>query len=401
VADKQVDILIIGGGLIGATFFLAIKALGYSALLVEAHAFEDSLKPDFDARSLALSPASVRILNTLNIWPILQPHATPIETIHVSQASHFGATRLTGSEKSPLGYVIEMQAISLALHQLLPKEEVLANATMTQFDLNTKTATIETKDGPLTIETKLLVAADGTHSKVRQSMQMQALTKSYNQQAVIANIQLERAHNHAAFERFTKDGPIALLPMSEQRAALIWTLPKELTNTYMQLEEKHFLKTLQDTFGYRLGRFTKVGRRVSYPLTQLHMPSLYRDSVVFIGNAANTLHPVAGQGFNLGLRDSATLAECIRDFTITPKMLTTYEELRKSDQKSMCHFTDGLISLFGCRLPGFGKARAIGLMALDNVPFLKNTLSHYARGFGGYTSDLVCERALTHKEFSE
>lgn len=401
MADKHVDILIIGGGLIGATFFLAIKALGYSALLVEAHSFEDSLKPDFDARSLALSPASVRILNTLNLWPLLKPHATPIHSIHVSQAENFGATRLKGSLEAPLGYVVEMQTISRALHKLLPKEALLAPATLTHFDLDSQTASISTADGPLSIKTKLLVAADGTHSKVRQLLQMPAHTKSYNQQALLANIQLERAHNHAAFERFTKDGPIALLPMSGNRATLIWTLPKELANTYMQLEESLFLSILQKTFGYRLGRFTKVGRRVSYPLTQLQMPIQHKDSVVFIGNAAHTLHPVAGQGFNLGLRDSATLAECIRNFSMSSEMLKAYEELRRFDQKAMCHFTDGLISLFGCPLPGFAKARGLGLIALDTIPFFKNTFAHFARGFGGYVPDLVCERALSSKEHCE
>ncbi|KTD42890.1 2-octaprenyl-6-methoxyphenyl hydroxylase [Legionella parisiensis] len=392
--NKEIDILVIGGGLTGATLMLALQELGYSTLLVEAKPFSDKIKSDFDARSLALSPASRRILNMLGVWDLLKDHATAINTIHVSDQHHFGISRLQGELNAPLGYVAEMQHINQALHQLLPHDQLLAPASLHSLDYENHTATILTNSGEINVTARLIVAADGAQSAVRRFCSLPAKTKSYGQYAIVANVGLLKPHEHRAYERFTSRGPLALLPMQENRMSLVWAVSAKEAEHLLSLSEAAFLQELQQTFGYRLGRFAKVGTRFSYPLHQVLMPMQIKWPVVFVGNAAHTLHPVAGQGFNLGLRDVATLAQCIVEQGLNAQMLHHYVRLRAHDQKTITRLTDGLIHVFTSRLPGLGVARGLGLMALDNIPALKNLLARYARGFGGVIPDLVCEIAL-------
>lgn len=391
---KEIDILIVGGGLTGATLMLALRGLGYSTLLVEAQPFADKVNPDFDARSLALSPASQRILSMLDVWPHLQEYVTAIELIHVSDQHHFGASRLCGKPEAPLGYVVEMQYINRALHQLLDSHHILAPATVDEMDLEQNTVSIHTESGTVEVTARLIVAADGTHSAARRFCGLSSQNKLYGQCALVANIALSKPHQGQAYERFTAQGPLALLPMQGQRMSLVWAmLPKE-AESLMALSDNEFLSQLQKAFGYRLGRFSKTGARFSYPLQQVLMPQQTQWPVVFVGNAAHTLHPVAGQGFNLGLRDVATLAQCIAKEGLQASMLDHYADLRAHDQKAITYLTDGLISVFTSRLPGLGWARGMGLVALDNIPALKNLLARYARGFGGVVPDLVCDIAL-------
>jgi 2-octaprenyl-6-methoxyphenol hydroxylase len=400
VADKQVDILIIGGGLTGATLMLSLEGLGFTTLLIESKPFSAKANADFDARSLALSPASQRILHRLGLWDILKPDTAPIHMIHVSDQRQFGMSRLHGEEHNPLGYVVEMQYINQALHQLLPKNQLLAPATLKSLDLINKQATIAMNDVELTIEAQLIVAADGAESSVRQLCEVSAATKHYNQHAIVANVGLTHPHGHKAYERFTTFGPLALLPMQENRMSLVWALPPAKAEELMNLDEMIFLKELQRAFGYRLGRFAKIGKRFSYPLKQVLTKEQTKWPVVFVGNAAHTLHPVAGQGFNLGLRDVAMLAQCIANQGLNPQMLEHYLQLRRHDQQIISSFTDGLIQIFTSRLPGAGMARSLGLIALDNIPALKNLLARYARGFGGNIPDLVCDIALNTGKLS-
>lgn len=398
MADQHIDILIIGGGLAGATLMLALRNLGYSSLLVESKPFSDKVNPDFDARSIALSPASRRILSMLGVWDILSEYATPITMIHVSDQYRFGASRLQGEEHNPLGYVVEMQYINRALHQLLAKEHLMAPATLKELDLASNTATVTIQSGDIHIEAQLIVAADGAESAVRKLCALPMDAKSYGQHALVANIGLSKPHDNRAFERFTAHGPLALLPMQDNRMSLVWAMTPEQAGKLMALNDGDFIKELQQAFGYRLGRFVKAGKRFSYPLKQVLMPQQAQWPVVFVGNAAHTLHPVAGQGFNLGLRDVATLAQCITEYGLNSGMLNEYLKLRHHDQQVITRLTDGLIQLFTSRIPGVSLARNLGLIALDNMPPLKNLLARYARGFGGFTPDLVCEIALSKRE---
>ncbi|MDR3442033.1 MAG: 2-octaprenyl-6-methoxyphenyl hydroxylase [Legionella sp.] len=391
---KEIDILIVGGGLTGATLSLALQGLGFSTLLVDAHPLSAKITPDFDARSLALSPASQRILNMLGVWEHLKNHATPIELIHISDQHHFGASRLQGELNAPLGYVVEMQYINRALYQVLDAQQVLAPATVESVDLVNQSAVLKSESGEIEVSARLIVAADGAHSAMRRFCTLPAHTKKYDQQAIVANIGLAKPHNGRAYERFTAHGPLALLPMQDNKMSLVWAMPPQEAEQLMSLSDADFLRRLQQTFGYRLGRFTQAGKRSVFPLQQVLMPEQIKWPVVFVGNAAHTLHPVAGQGFNLGLRDVATLAQCIAKEGLNEAMLRHYVQLRAHDQKIITRFTDGLIHLFTSRLPGLGAARGLGLIALDNIPALKNILARYARGFGGVTPDLVCEMAL-------
>ncbi|MBL7481489.1 2-octaprenyl-6-methoxyphenyl hydroxylase [Legionella bononiensis] len=398
MADKQTDILIVGGGLTGATLMLALRGLGYRTLLVESKPFSDKVNRDFDARSIALSPASKRVLSMLGVWDILKEYATPITMIHVSDQYRFGVSRLQGEEANPLGYVVEIPYINLALHQLLAKNQILAPATVNGLDLANKTATVLTQSGEISIEAQLIVAADGADSIIRKLCALKVQSKSYEQNAIVANIGLIKPHNFKAYERFTAHGPLALLPMQTNKMSLVWAMPPEKAKEFMELSDGSFIKELQQAFGYRLGRFVQVGKRFTYPLKQVLMPEQTKWPVVFVGNAAHTLHPVAGQGFNLGIRDVATLAQCIAKNGLNADMLDEYLQLRHHDQQVITRCTDGLIQLFTSRLPGVGLARNIGLIALDNIPALKNVLARYARGFGGVIPDLVCEIALSEQE---
>ncbi|CAM2846699.1 2-octaprenyl-6-methoxyphenyl hydroxylase [Legionella worsleiensis] len=399
MADQQTDILIVGGGLAGATLMLELQDLGYKTLLVESKPFSDKVNPDFDARTIALSPASKTILNMLGVWGILQEYATPISMIHVSDQHRFGASRLWGDEANPLGYVVEIQYINRALHQLLDKNQIVAPASVKALSDDHKTVTVMTESGEITIAAQLIVAADGTDSKVRQLCHLTAQTKTYNHYALVANVALQKAHDYKAYERFTAHGPLALLPMQGNKMSLVWAVPPEQAQVLTGLKDDLFLKELQRAFGYRLGRFTQVGKRFTYPLRQVLMPQQTQWPVVFVGNAAHTLHPVAGQGFNLGIRDVAVLAQCIAHHGLNASMLERYMQLRQHDQKMIARFTDGLIQLFTTRLPGVSLLRNIGLIALDNSTVLKNILAHYARGYGGVIPDLVCEIPLSKQEF--
>lgn len=396
--EQQVDVLIIGGGLTGATLLLALQNLGLSCLLVEQHPFSDKINADFDARSLALSPASQRVLTMLGVWPLLAESATAIDMIHVSEQQGFGMSRLHGEKDKPLGYVVEMQYINHALLQLLPAEQVLAPAQVTALNRAECRVHVQVNGETRCIKSQLIVAADGADSLIRQLSELKANSKAYNQQAIVANIELSKAHQNRAYERFTSQGPLALLPMQGRRMSLVWAMsPQQATRT-MALSDSAFLALLQGAFGYRLGRFSKAGIRSSFNLKQVIMPQQTLWPLVFIGNAAHTLHPVAGQGFNLGLRDVATLAQCIAQQGLNEDMLASYQRLRAHDQRVITQFTDGLIKLFTSKLPGLAVARNLGLIALDNNQPLKNILARYTQGFGGVIPDLVCEKALQRGE---
>jgi len=398
VHEQQIDILIVGGGLTGATLMLALADSGYSTMLVETHAFSERSNADFDGRTLALSPATARILNQLKLWPLLEKTATPIDMIHVSQQGCFGQARLKPDENGALGYVVEMHNINRALHQLLPLEKIKAPAKLIALDESHQLATIDCNGETQQWRARLIVAADGLNSTVRQLSGMKVDVKDYSQQALIANIGLARAHGNQAYERFTRSGPMALLPLSQQRASLVWALPPAESTRLQTLGEVEFLKALQQAFGYKLGRFIKVGKRQVFPLRQAIMPRQTAWPLVFVGNAAHNLHPVAGQGFNLGLRDVASLAQCIMQHGLNPQMLEDYRTMRRYDQAVISRFTDTLVELFTSKVPGLSLARSVGLMAMDNLSFMQKILTRHAGGFSGVLPDLVCGIALTPGE---
>ena len=390
MAERQVDILIIGGGLTGAALMLALENKGFSTLLVEANALTDRINADFDARTLAISPASVRILQMLGVWPLLANIATPINSIYVSEQGRFGTACIEHPADKELGFVIEMQHLNRAMHQLLDHKKTMVPATLTALDSVSGVVTIHQAGIETILRAGLIVAADGAQSSVRRLSGLDVSVKEYSQEAIIANIGLNRSHGNRAYERFTRSGPIAMLPMTDDRAALVWALRPEDASRLMALDDNNFLRQLQQVFGYRLGRFNKTGQRVVYPLRQIVMNRQIAWPLVFIGNAAHTLHPVAGQGFNLGLRDVASLAQCITEHGLDAGMLDNYQAMRRYDHASIIQMTDGLVTIFTNRTPGLGLLRGLGLMAMDASPVLQQVLTHHAGGFSGMVPDLVC-----------
>lgn len=399
--EQQTDILIVGGGLTGAALMCALKAIGYDALLIDRQPLSVARIAEFDVRSLALSPASQRILTMLGLWDSMATAASPIHSIHISDQYRFGTARLHGSVQDPLGYVVELQVINQVLQQALDKDKIIAPATLTELDSKDSLAIVQTAQGVRRIKATLIVAADGVASSVRQLSHLPVEISTFNQDAIVSNIGLATPHQGRAYERFTAEGPLALLPMQGNKMSLVWAMAPHRAQQFMTLDESSFLKELQQAFGYRLGRLIKVGKRVRFPLQQAIMPIQAQWPLVFLGNAAHTLHPVAGQGFNLGLRDVAALAQAISQYGLRKEMLTHYVSLRVQDQHNIIRFTNGLIRLFTSKIPGMGVARDLGLILLDNSTFLKRCFSRYAQGYSGIIPDLICGIALEKKEDNE
>ncbi len=392
---EDVDVLIVGGGLIGMALMHALSPLNLRARLVETRAATHSQPSILETRSIALSPASIRILKQLNVWCTLEKIAAPIDTVHISEQGRFGQACFNAdSQFEPLGAVVEMHLLDNALREHLSHEDCMVPAKVVALDVRAGLATIQTEATTKHIRASWVVAADGADSAMRQLCGIEANYKQYSEHALAANVALSRPHHQVAYERFTPDGPLALLPLRDKHMALVWTRKPAEAEALKRMEESAFLNVLQQAFGYRAGRFTKVGPRMIYPLKQVTMQEKVYESVVFVGNASQTLHPVAGQGFNLGLRDVAMLAQCAAKYGLSQQTLANYQSLRRADQRTITTATDGLVSLFKSNLPGIGLARRMGLLMLDNNVFLKNMILWHAKGFGGVIPDLVCGISL-------
>ena len=376
--------------MVGASLAVALKPLGYSVALVDAYSFGAQQQPSYDDRSIALSYGSSLIYQGMGVWENLRSGVTAIKQIHVSDKGHLGATRLSAAqEKLPaLGYLVESRVLGHYLYQALENSsiELISPATVTSITTlpDALEVTLEKADKTEQIRCQLLVAADGTRSRVRELIGGTVDIEPYQQTAIVANVTPQKPHENQAFERFTANGPIALLPLTENRCSLVWThRPEDVDNT-LQLSDDAFLQALQQAFGYRLGRFVKTGKRSAFPLALNKAKSLTATRTVLIGNAAQTLHPVAGQGLNLGLRDIAQLVELLATREYTPgsgDMLKTYENCRQPDRNTVIKYTDSLVKLFSNDSHWLGHARAGGLMLVDRVPVLRNVLTRQSMGF--------------------
>jgi 2-octaprenyl-6-methoxyphenol hydroxylase len=395
-APLEVDVAIAGGGLVGASLALALAQLSLRVALIEATAVGAQDQPSFDDRTTALSNGSRRIFEGLGVWPLIERDATPIHRIHVSDKGRFGFARIDakGQGLEALGHVVVNRVMGAALWSRLRQEavEIIAPARVTGMALAGHRQRIECEEGAPVIEAKLAVAADGARSAMRAAAGVEASTWDYEQVALVTNVFTQRFHNHTAYERFTPSGPIALLPMSEGRLGLIWTLAPERAQEAAGLSDAEFLARLQAEFGFRLGRFTRVGLRHLYPLALTRSSEHVAPRLAIVGNAAQSLHPIAGQGFNLGLRDAASLAEVLadgrarggRDFDPGDGLwLEHYREWREDDRSNIVRFTDGLVRLF---LQPFGPAKFLrdaGMLAFDLMPAAKDALSQLSLGAAG------------------
>lgn len=430
----KVDVAIVGGGMVGASLALALRGLGVDVVLVEGVAPGSGAQPSFDDRTTALGNASRRIFESLGIWGDIAPQAAGIRTIHVSDAGRFGFARLRAEEQGidAFGYVVANRVIGTALWgrlSALSSEGIVVRVPATVEDIEVSAdgaaftlvggakagvrAVGVGADGPSVgagsggvgdpavgdglvrerVEARLLVAADGAHSAVRAAAAIEADVEDYDQVAIVANVAADRPHDGTAYERFTATGPLAVLPLYDGSYGVIWSCRPADAAGVLSLDDGSYLRELQARFGWRAGRFVRVGRRVSYPLKLTRAADTTATRTVLIGNAAQALHPVAGQGFNLGLRDAAMLAEVIANAdggdVGAPELLRRFAQWRAADRGGVVRFTDGLVKLFGSSRPGAGMLRNLGLLMFDLAPPAKSALARVSAGFGGPTPRLA------------
>lgn len=387
------DLLIVGGGMVGATLAQATAGCGLKTAVVEALAPSSAGQPSYDDRAIALAWGSRLILETIGLWSELAALAEPIRSVHISDRGHFGISRISHQDAgvAALGYVIPARQLGQALHRRLAQRvDLLCPARLLGFQLGDEQVDAEVDHAGHTrrLQARLLVAADGGDSEIRRQLGIPAREWSYGQTALIANVSASAPHRGVAYERFTDSGPLALLPMSEGRCSLVWTLRDEQAPALMSLDDAAFLQRLQERFGQRLGRFRRTGARNCYPLRQLLVKHTVGQRLALIGNAAHTLHPVAGQGFNLGIRDVATLADVLADVAAAggdpgaPEALQRYAEWRRRDQQNLALVTDGLVRVFTNPLAPLRLLRNLGLLGFDLTPPLKRLVTRRFMGLG-------------------
>lgn len=389
----KVDIAIVGGGMVGASLAVALEDLGLEVALIEAVPHDAQAQPSFDERTTALSNGSRRILETVQVWSGVASAATPIRKIHVSDQGRFGFARIDAEEQGlrALGYVVPNRALGAALWARLrasPNLRILCPATVSGIVSNHESVELNVMQGgeTETIEAHLVVAADGAGSAVRSAFGIAAEVRDYEQSALITTILPRNFHDHIAYERFTASGPLALLPIGDGRCTLVLTLTRELAESALLWSDEEFLAEVQRRFGYRLGRFLKVGRRSAYPLSLTRASKTSAGRCILIGNAAQGLHPVAGMGFNLGLRDVASLAELAaehRDDIGGASFCAAYDAWRDADRGGIIAFTDGLVRVFANPWGPVKRLRGLALLAFDVLPPAKSALSSLSTGAGG------------------
>lgn len=396
--NGEYDIVIAGGGMIGTSLALALAPLGLRVAVVEAVARKAVLQPSFDDRTTALSRSTQRMFEAMGLWEEIAAASTPIRSIHVSDQGRFGFSHIDAEEQGveALGYVVINRVLGNVLQTALEHCEGVdlfcpARIVAVDVDSSRATAVLEAGEEQQTLTARLLVAADGANSAVREMLGISALKSEYGQHAIIGNLLPEKGIDNRAFERFTDNGPLALLPVEGDRAGFIWTVAEDAAERIMGLEDNDFLSELQAMFGYRLGALSRVGKRACYPLTLSKAMRLTTTRAVLVGNAAHGLHPVAAQGFNLGMRDVASLCDCIADSqteagAVDPgdaELLERYANWRRGDQRKLVQFTDGLVRLFGSSRRPLRALRNIGMLGFDLVPGVRSLFAKHTMGLAG------------------
>lgn len=400
--DSDYDIVIVGGGMVGISLALLLNSWAqkpkgqkpWKILLVEAQPINSAqgagYSPSFDARSTALSWSSRKIYQSIGVWPELEAQLSAIAQIHVSDRSHMGLTRIDAKEAGveALGYVVENRWLGSVLLNQLSATNIEVRDAVCINSIKPLARGMQLSIGQQVINARLVVIADGAGSSTAQKLGIQTQRTDYGQTGIIANIGLQKPHAGVAYERFTDQGPMALLPLSNfdgrPRSALVWTQPNDEGESLMSADDQSFLDQLQQRFGHRLGRFQQVGDRISYPLALTTSTEQVRRNLVVMGNAAHSLHPVAGQGFNLSLRDAATLATCLSEVTSNQlgdlETLQQYQHKQSVDQRNTLIFSDRLPKLFGLSSSVAALGRNSGLVAMDLIPALRGGFARFGMG---------------------
>ena len=385
------DVIIIGSGMVGGCLGLALSQTTLRVGIVEAKPPLEKQTDDAGKRAIALSWGSRCILKQLNLWQEISDYAKPIRHIHVSDKGAFGKTRLSAKKQQldALGYVVDAVQIEaiVSSNLLASNVDMICPATLVDYAVEDEKVgvTIKLNGKEQVLSCRLLVGADGGLSDVRQLGDFDLKEYPYEQQAITSLIEVESDQHDVAYERFTSEGPIAMLPHIDGLYSLVWTMPSALAEQVTHLPEEEFLQRLQSRFGQWLGELSLVGAYQVFPLRLLRVSKTISDRVVLIGNAAHQLHPVAGQGFNLGLRDAVILADTLMsadEDVGVETVLEAYENQRKTDQALVTGFTDSVIKLFSTNNAVLSLLRNSGLMMLDKVPVLKNQFARQAMGLG-------------------
>ena len=395
--QERVDIAIIGGGLVGASLGCAlasqVERTGLKVAVIEAAPLDRQLaepwQPSFDARASAIASGSARHFETLGVWDAMAEMASPIRTIHVSERGRLGVTRMRAAELGveALGHVIPNAWMGRVLHGRLGELPLAWHcpATVEAIEPRAEGYRLGLSDGSA-LEAGLTVLADGGRSGLKERLGIESRERPYDQVALIASVEVSRPHGGVAYERFTPEGPIALLPLPGQAMELVWTHERGQEGRRLSLSDGDFLAELQRAFGDRVGHFRRVGRRHAYPLSLITARETVRPGLAVLGNAAHSLHPVAGQGFNLALRGVMDLVAAIEagselgEAPGSPAVLQDFEGRRDGDRDDVIRFSDGLIRLFGLDHPVLSHARAAGLVGLNLVGPLRRTLARRAMG---------------------
>ncbi|WP_457968910.1 2-octaprenyl-6-methoxyphenyl hydroxylase [Acinetobacter calcoaceticus] len=398
----QQQVIIVGGGMVGLSLSLMLAKANIAVKLLEAVKYpnydDQNVAPyhsSFDARNTALSRRSVQIYQKLGLWDALQQHATPILQVHITEQGSFGKARLIAEQEKveSFGQVIEnawLGRVLLTQVRQQPLIELIDGVQVTALTQDVEQVHIEAQRGEeiLKLESKLLIAADGRDSFCRQAIGVGVDVHDYDQVAIVTTVQTSKPHEHVGFERFSALGPLALLPLpGEYRRSVVWPVKKGTENEWLGDEnDQHFLSALQQTYGDRAGKFEKTGKRFSYPLSQVLAHKQAVGRVILMGNAAHTIHPVAGQGFNLCLRDADVLVRYLVNQLSTsddlgnPDNLLAYEQARLSDQQRVIKFCDTVVRGFSNQNPLLKLIRNTGLIAFDVIPGVKPLVANYAMG---------------------
>ncbi|BBV00834.1 MULTISPECIES: 2-octaprenyl-6-methoxyphenyl hydroxylase [Providencia] len=387
------NVIIVGGGMAGATLALAISSLSQGKLsvsLIEA-ALPDGKHPGFDARAIALAHGTCQSLAKIGVWPALADCVTPINHVHVSDRGHAGFVNIAADDYhiDALGNVIELHEAGARLFSLLrkaPGVTLYCPAKVENVYREQEIVTVTLDNGDK-VTGELLIAADGSHSAIGKACHMQWQQDDYGQVAIIANVKTAIDPQGQAFERFTEFGPLALLPMSQGRSSLVWCHQQEQADTIRSWDDETFKDKLQQAFGWRLGEIVMAGKRHCYPLVLRKALNPVSHRVVLVGNAAQTLHPIAGQGFNLGIRDVMQLAHIVVDANAKGQdigrysLLSQYQQARALDRDKTVTITDGLVRLFANRCLPLIVGRNLGLMAMEMLPPARDVLARQTLGW--------------------
>lgn len=398
----QQEVIIVGGGMVGLSLALMLAKADIGVKLLEAIQYPNyddaNLAPyhsSFDARNSALSRRTVQIYQELGLWDALQEHATPIYEVHITEQGSFGKARLKAEQEKveSFGQVIENAWLGRVLLQQVKQEaliELIDGVQVTSLTQDTDWAYIEAIRGAekIALQSKLVIAADGRDSFCRKALGIGASEHDYDQVAIVTTVQTSKPHNHVGFERFSPLGPLALLPLpGEYRRSVVWPVQKGTEGEWLGDEnDQHFLDALQQTYGDRAGKFQKTGKRFSFPLSQVLAEKQAVGRVVLMGNAAHTIHPVAGQGFNLCMRDAYVLRRYLIEQNTQASdlgdaaMLLDYEKSRLTDQQRVIKFCDSVVRGFSNQNPVLKFIRNTGLVAFDTIPGIKPLVANYAMG---------------------